>query len=170
MWPWGHLVFGAVVYVVYRRIRELGIARVAVGVSLAIGTQFPDLVDKPLAWNLGLLPTGRSLAHSMLTFALVAVVLYRATKDGPRSEEAVAFLAGYGTHIVGDVLPVVVAGDLDEAVFVFWPLVPAVDYGPEIGAIARFRALELTPSVVAQMAVAVVVVLWWYARSRAEHG
>lgn len=34
-------------------------------------TQLPDLIDKPLAWSVGILPTGRSLAHSLLTASLV---------------------------------------------------------------------------------------------------
>lgn len=57
MWPWGHVGAGYLVYTLLRRHTGERPAGAAV-LALAVGTQFPDLVDKPLGWTVGLLPGG----------------------------------------------------------------------------------------------------------------
>ncbi len=169
MWPWGHLAFGALIYYGYRRIRRLGVSPVVVGIALAFGTQFPDIVDKPLAWNLGLLPNGRSLAHSIFTFFIVAVVLTRIGRDRERQELTTAFLIGYLSHIVGDFIPLILRGEFYYATFALWPLLPPVDYGQEIGFIARIEGLDVTLSLLVQLALVLVLIIYWFVRARAAH-
>jgi len=65
MWPWGHLAVGYLLWSVLVRDRRFRPPTGAETLLLAVGTQFPDAVDKPLAWSLGVLPNGRSLAHSV---------------------------------------------------------------------------------------------------------
>ena len=63
MWPWDHLAFGYVWYTLASRGWDGRPPSNAAAIALAVGTQFPDLVDKPLAWWLDVLPAGRSLGH-----------------------------------------------------------------------------------------------------------
>ena len=125
MWPWEHLAFGYVLWAVSVRLLRRRAVRPAETVAVALGTQVPDLVDKPLAWTFDVLPSGVSLAHS-LTFALpttaAAFVLGRRTG---RTGAAAAFAAAYGSHLVGDALYPLVRGKPFSLRFVLWPFVPA---------------------------------------------
>ena len=40
-----------------------------------VGSQFPDLIDKPLALELGLIPSGRVFTHSLPTAMPVLLVI-----------------------------------------------------------------------------------------------
>lgn len=70
MLPLGHLAFAYLWYVAYAAV---GTHRLPA--RLAVGSQFPDLVDKPLAY-LGVLTYGRSLAHSVFALAGCAVAVW----------------------------------------------------------------------------------------------
>lgn len=169
MWPWGHLAFGLLSYFVFLRLRGRQMVPPAVLLALALGTQFPDLVDKPLAWSFHLLPNGRSLAHSIFTFALLSTVLYWLGSRYGRTSEVSAFSFGYASHIVGDVFSPLMDGSLYYASFFLWPLVPAVDYGEEVAFVERFRGLELTPSIAIQGGLLALGVAWYLlARRRAS--
>ena len=78
MLPWGHAALGYLFYTAYARLRyrhpPVGLSVYALG----LGTQFPDLIDKPLAWHFAVLPSGRSLAHSLFTLGVVVGVLWYA--------------------------------------------------------------------------------------------
>lgn len=97
-------------------------------VALAIGTQFPDLVDKPLSWTFELLPTGRSLAHSALVAALITVLVIRYARSVDRPLLGNGFAVGYWSHLFADLFSAVVAGDAETNWFFLWPLVPQDGY------------------------------------------
>ncbi len=119
MWPWEHLAFGYLLYSGYIRVVHGHRVDDDEAMVLFVGTQFPDLVDKPLAWALGILPGGLSLAHSVLFFVPVCVLLFVATGRHPTS----AFCTGYGSHLLGDAMyPLATGGGLDPS-FLLWPLV-----------------------------------------------
>jgi hypothetical protein len=127
MWPWEHLAFGYVWYSLGRRLRTGGGPSHREVLALAVGTQLPDLVDKPLAWEFGLLPSGVSLAHSIfvalpVTVAALAVARYR----GAQSTGA-AFGVGYLSHLAGDGLYYLLVQGEASINFVLWPFVPAGD-------------------------------------------
>ena len=65
MWPWGHLAVGYLVYSGLSRWRFGRLPGSVATLAVALGTQLPDLVDKPLAWTVNVLASGRSLAHSL---------------------------------------------------------------------------------------------------------
>lgn len=152
MWPWdhaavGYLLLSAATRFGWRRppTRAAGLA--AVGAAL-----LPDLIDKPLAWGLALLPSGRSLGHSLLfglpLVALVAVVALAAH----RREVGLAFGLGYLSHLAGDVAyPLVIKGELRLG-FLFWPLVAADQSGSGGGLpylaelVAEFLGFLLSPA------------------------
>lgn len=110
MWSWGHAAVGYLCYVAYLRRRYGSRPRGVTVVALAVGTQFLDIVDKTLAWQFGLLPNGRSLAHSLLVATVVLGALWVLT-DGTRRASAAAFAAGYLTHMFGDALYPLVTGE-----------------------------------------------------------
>jgi hypothetical protein len=127
VWPWEHLAVGYLVYSVAVRTATGHAPQAAAVFALAVGTQFPDLVDKPLGWGTTLLPSGLSLAHSLL-FALpgIALLVSVASAVG-RAGLAIAFAVGYLLHLPADVVyPLLVGGDLRLG-FLFWPLVPAAE-------------------------------------------
>ena len=85
-----------------------------------MGTQLPDLVDKPLAWTVPVLPTGRSLAHSFLVALPILAILWAVADD---SRPAVGALSiGWVSHSLADLFPDLLATDWPYTVFVFWPV------------------------------------------------
>lgn len=121
MLPWGHASVGYLCYTLYTRLRHrqppLGPAVVAV----AVGTQFPDIVDKPLAWTFGVLPSGRSFAHSLFTLAIVAGVLYWTYRHRAELATAGAFVVGWASHAFADSYPVLL-GESTCVNYLVWPL------------------------------------------------
>ena len=151
VWPWGHLAVGYVLYSLFTRIRY---GRPPDGLSalmLAFGTQFPDLIDKPLAWTFHILASGRSLAHSLFTTLVVIAVITWYARRRERLDLAGAFAIGYLSHLVTD----------GFGSYLFWPLLPGPSYTPDGGILAFFRQIELTPSVVFQLILALVVFGIW---------
>jgi len=123
MWPWEHLASGYLVYSLARR--GLGHDRPTGGESLAliVGTQFPDLVDKPLGWGTTLLPSGISLAHSLLCalpLSAAAVLLARRAGSG---RIGWAFAVGYLAHLPGDIVYPMALGGEPRLSFLLWPLI-----------------------------------------------
>jgi len=143
MWPWGHAALGYLLYVVYVwvRTREAPTGRGVL--ALLVGTQTPDLIDKPLAWYLDVLEYGRSLAHSVLTGGLIllAVVLYLRHRGHRRL--ATAFAIGYLSHLVGDSYTFVLDGTYGDLAFLVWPLLPIPNAANELeGLFAHLATLD----------------------------
>lgn len=162
MLPWGHAAFGYLLYSLWRR-RETGTTPAGVAVvALAVGTQFPDLIDKPLSWTFALLPTGRSLAHSAFFLALVGFVVLIAAHRYGQATAGRAFLFGYASHLVADALYPVANGDFHDPVYVLWPL---VSQAPEEGRsfVAFFLGLDLTSTFAFELLLTGVALLRWWA-------
>ena len=136
MWPWEHLAVG---YVAVSLAFRLAGRPVGDDVALAtvLGSQFPDLIDKPLAWSVAVLPSGTSLAHSVFVAvplgALVVAFGYRRGK----ALVGVAFVLAYLLHLPGDALyDAVTVGEPPSWGAILWPVVqkpPGVDPGGLIG-------------------------------------
>ncbi|WP_265110221.1 metal-dependent hydrolase [Halosolutus halophilus] len=163
MWPWGHL---AVAYLLYTGITTSRFDRVPRAwplLALALGTQFPDLIDKPLAWTFGVLPGGRTFAHSLLVAALLVPAVVAVAIHLDRREVGTAFVLGHVSHLLADVPPAAFTGDLSGIAFLLWPL---VDQPPEepvdglLDAILHYYAMG--PYEVFQLGLFVVAALVWY--------
>mgnify|MGYP000563038312 CR=1 FL=1 len=122
MWPWEHLSVGYLLYsatmrAVYRRSPgDVG------AVVVALGTQFPDLIDKPGGWVLGVLPSGTSVAHSAFVAVPVSLAAVAIARRRGVPEVGVAFAVGYLSHLAGDVLFYVLIGRGPAFGAVLWPL------------------------------------------------
>ena len=143
MWPWGHAALGYLLYVVYVWIRTREAPTGRGVLALLVGTQTPDLIDKPLAWYLDVLEYGRSLAHSVITGGLIllAVVLYLRHRGHRRL--ATAFAIGYLSHLVSDSYTFVLDGTYEHLAFLVWPLLPIPNAANEVeGLFAHLARLD----------------------------
>jgi len=161
MWPWGHLAAGYLCYrVANREAPAAGPAS-----ALAVGTQLPDLIDKPLAWSVQVLPNGRSLGHSLLVAVPVLVALVLLV-DERRRRVAVALATGYLTHLATDALYPFVHGEWYYLGFLGWPVVPPVEYETGQSFLAHLLAFSVTPRTGFEVLLFVVALAVWYRDGR----
>jgi membrane-bound metal-dependent hydrolase YbcI (DUF457 family) len=159
MWPPGHVAVAYVCLSVYSRLSRREPPAGPHLPWLVVGALAPDLVDKPLAWSLGVLPGGRTLAHSLLG-AVVVVWLARRTSARLESQVGLVFGVGYLSHLLGDTVLLAAQGDLSRTTFLLWPLVPAPADGTEpvlVSKLSELTIATLGPELVVGTAV---VVLW----------
>lgn len=161
MWPWGHLAVGYLLYSVFTHLRERRPPDRVAAIALALGTQFPDLVDKPLAWTLGIIPNGRSLTHSFLVAVVLVAVLEVVLRRRDYGAVATAFGIGYLSHLFGDALYPLLTGDYYLISFLAWPLVPAIEYSTEQSFAAHLRKLTLESFVSFEVALGLLVIILW---------
>ncbi|WP_148414087.1 metal-dependent hydrolase [Haloferax sp. KTX1] len=170
MWPWEHLVFGYVLFSLVNRAAWDPPISDEAGVAVALMTQVPDLVDKPLSWSFGVVTTGYGPAHSVLVGAPLVALLAGALWTRNRAKLAVAAVVGYGSHLVGDLLALRANGP--NAGRLLWPLAPREPYSNDLGFVQRFSEYfqtflyqamrpENTELVVGYVAVFGAVVLLW---------
>jgi hypothetical protein len=122
MWPWDHLAAGYVVFsLLLRSTGREPPSVVALG-FLVLGSQLPDLIDKPLGWYVGLLPSGTSLAHSLVVAVPLCglVVLWRVWRGAPA--EGVGFALGYLLHPLADAYYPLALGLEAKPDILLWPL------------------------------------------------
>lgn len=145
----------------------------AVAVAVVLGALFPDLVDKPLAWVVGVLPGGRSLAHSLLVAVPVVLLVGLASRRERATAVGVAFAVGYLSHLPLDVLASGVLGDGFDLGFLLWPLTPTATGPPD--APALLHVLERNREFLAFLAspvgrrylgfevalLSAAVIVWW---------
>lgn len=148
MLPLGHLAFAYLWYVAYATVGTHRLPTRLALVPLAIGSQFPDLIDKPLAY-LEIIRYGRSLAHSLFTFTLCSLAIWLVTArlrgrwtaesipERLRTVTPAAFALGYASHLLGDTYRFFLTGDWWAARFLVYPLAsvpesPADDVAPWI--------------------------------------
>jgi membrane-bound metal-dependent hydrolase YbcI (DUF457 family) len=163
--PWGHFAVGYLLYSLGHRESRGVPPEGPAAIALAVGTQGPDLIDKPLAWTFGVLPSGRSLGHSLVFFVLLGLVVWWLGRRYGRRTEAGAFLLGYLLHVIVDVLPALIAGQWIRASSLLWPLVPAYEYPGELDrSILEFLlSLEVTALPLPGLVLSVIALgLWMY--------
>ena len=165
MWPWGHVALGYLLYSLFARQRHARPPTPAAAIAVGVGTLLPDLIDKPLAWSMAVLPNGRSLAHS--AFALVVLValawvLANRSRQTRLHVPVGAFAIAYGSHLLGDGLHALVAGEFDDLAYLLWPVLPPVEYDTTQSFAAHFAQLSLTPSLGFEFVLTALALLAWY--------
>ncbi|QLD88757.1 metal-dependent hydrolase [Natronomonas salina] len=121
MLPWGHLAVGYLVFTFFTDVRYQTPQTFGTLVAVAVGTQLPDLIDKPFAWYLHVLPNGRSFSHSIFVSVLLVGLVYVVARRYDRPLVGAAFGCGYLTHLGGDALYPLLRGEWAELVFLLWP-------------------------------------------------
>lgn len=122
MWPWehaalGYLLVSAATHVIWSNPPSDTTALMAV-----FGSQFPDLVDKPLGWVFEIFPSGVSVAHSVFIAVGFCFLVWTLQVVLDRRKEALAFCLGYLSHIPADVFyPVLSGGEANWSV-ALWPV------------------------------------------------
>lgn len=160
MWPWGHLAVGYLLYTAYARQQHGRVPRAESVLVLAFATQFPDLIDKPLAWTVPLLPSGRSLAHSVFVLAIVVAATATIARRIDQSAVIAPFAIGYTSHLAADILYPVLAGEFNEVSFLLWPVL-SVTGGSATGILAFFLELQVTTSVVFEITLVAAALATW---------
>jgi hypothetical protein len=160
MWPWGHLAVGYLAYSALSRYRLETPPRAGGALALALGTQAPDLIDKPLAWTFALLPSGRSLAHSTFVAGLVVLAVVALGRRYRRSGPAAAFGVGYLSHVFADALYPLWVGEYASLAYLVWPLLPVHD-APTPGIIWYVLSMEWTPYATLQFVLVVIAAGVW---------
>ena len=163
MLPWGHLAVGYLCLSLVMRARYRLSPRGPAAIAVAIGTQLPDLIDKPLAWRFGVIPYGRSLAHSLLFLAALAAVAWALAVRYDRRLEASAFVGAYLSHVLADMLPAVLAGEWAKLGSLFWPITPVYQYPDELDytIIGFFLELEPAALVSPELGLTIVAIGLW---------
>lgn len=153
MWPWGHVALAYLLFTGWHRVHGRRPSDAAT-VALGVGALLPDLVDKPLHWWAGLLPTGRTLAHSALVLGAVTALLLAVgrRRDWPHVRP---FLAGWWAHLLGDALPTLLADGPSYLTFLAWPLLasPVYPEGPQL--------VLVDPLFVAEAALTLLALVVW---------
>lgn len=173
MWPWEHLAIGYLVYSIAVRYVAGHTPQTLAVVALGVGTQFPDLVDKPLGWGTTLLPSGQSLAHSLLFVLPIAILAVAGGSVLGHVDVSVAFVIGYLLHLPGDVVyPFLIGGEFRVG-FLLWPAVPASEAAtvavvPYVGQLAaQFLDFLATPRgklyLLLELGLLSIASLRWYA-------
>lgn len=159
---------GAVAYLLYVAYALVSSHRLPARwalVPLAVGSQFPDLVDKPLAYW-GVLAYGRSLAHSVFSLLFVCGVVWLVVRSPTlrladwlpaqvRRLTPAAFTIGYAAHLLGDAWRGLFSGDLFSVRFLAYPLF-GVPQSPSDNISPLVRVLELYREPAATMHLEIV--------------
>ena len=127
MWPLGHVAVAYLCYTVATRARFDAPPAHVPALLLVFASQFPDLVDKPLAWYLAVLPTGRSFAHSLFLLVPLSTAVYLVGARYDRGEYGVAFGIGAISHTLADVVPVLWDSEASPNQLL-WPITPVEPY------------------------------------------
>lgn len=123
--PVGHLLVTAIPVVAYVLVRDRTTPTRKLLFVLFVGSMFPDLIDKPLAYQWFLIPTGRAFVHSPLIATPLSIgVLLIAHRTG-RVREGVVFVFSYVAHIVADFWWLLDYPASNHHQYLLWPLVPA---------------------------------------------
>ena len=123
MWPWEHLAVGYLLYSTITRLHSGESPTTAATLAVAFGTQFPDLVDKPLSWGLAVLESGVSVAHSIFTAVGLSLAVVALTRRLDRPRMGTAFAVGYLSHLPADAAYGVMFGNPLQIEPFLWPFV-----------------------------------------------
>lgn len=160
MLPWGHAAFGYILYSVYCR---WNIDHPPIGLTvltLGFGTQFPDLVDKPLRWIIPLLSYNRSIAHSLITFVIIIVVLWKQTQYQDQRSLVIAFGIGYLSHLIGDSIELVFTQEYTVLGYLFWPVTDVPESNTQ-GFIQFLFVVKPTPMMLAGFGLTISGIFLW---------
>lgn len=166
MWPWAHLGLGYLVYTLVVRITTKQVPSAPAALGVVLGTQLPDLVDKPFGWYLGVFPSGRSLAHSAVVLVVVGAIGWVFLQDRAHRRVGIALAVGWAMHLAGDALYPVLRWSTHELAFLAWPLLPPVPPAVEPGVVVYLLAIEPGPALAFELGITAAGIIAWLADGR----
>jgi len=122
MLPWEHAAVG---YLAYSLLSHLLVRRspgALEAVAAVVGSQGPDLIDKPLSWQYGVFESGYALGHSIFLAVPLAVAAGLLARSYGRARVGAAFAVGYLLHLPGDIVEDVLRGGDVLLSPVLWPV------------------------------------------------
>ncbi|EMA58405.1 metal-dependent hydrolase [Halorubrum lipolyticum] len=128
MRPIEHFIVALFLVSFYLLVRTRRLPSLELGAVAFVGSQFPDLVDKPLAHQLHLIPTGRVFMHS-LPFAIpvwLVVLAYGWKTD--RRRGGVVFVLAHASHLIADNYAALASGRVPSDLL--WPFLAPVPRPP----------------------------------------
>jgi hypothetical protein len=165
VFPLGHLAVGYLAFLGYRYVsaRDLALPALPILIALAVGTQVPDLIDKPLA-HWGVLVSGRSLGHSLLFVVPFSGVVWQVATRFQRRELGTAFLVGVFSHLPADSYRALLRADWADMRHLLYPVTTPIDFsGDEVSPLLRIVRYYTDPTWNVEMAViglALALVVW----------
>lgn len=166
MWPWAHLGLGYLLYTLVVRATTSRVPSEGAAIAVVVGTQLPDLVDKPLGWYVGVLPGGRTLGHSAVVLLVVVAIGWVLIRRPARRRVGGALGFGWALHLVGDAFYPVLRWSTHELAFLAWPLLPPVPTTVEPGVVVYLQAIEPGPALAFELALIAAGTLAWLADGR----
>lgn len=138
MYPLEHFIVALLPVLAYVLLRDKELPSLRLVAVVFVGSQFPDLIDKPLAHQLGIVPSGRVFMHSLPIAVpfLLLVVWYGWKTDRTRLSAVFAF--AHLSHLFADNYGLLLPPNPQVSPDLLWPFVepvrrPAVPHwaGPE---------------------------------------
>lgn len=157
--PHDHAAVGLLAYLVFSSLLSDADRDVVSLGAVLFGTQFPDLVDKPLAYY-GILPYGRSLMHSLLVVPVVVGIAIAVARHADRRGLGIAFAVGMVTHPIADSYHALLDATLANAPYLLWPVLAIHEQPNPIAPWMRLLHIYAAPrelSIVVPDGVGVVV-------------
>lgn len=135
MEPITHILLAVLPVLAYSLLRYQRLTTGSMTLVVIFAALFPDLVDKPLAWWLGVIPSGRMLTHSVLVAIPIILGVLIFTYRSNRLSYGIGFSWGYFAHIAADFYPIIYQG---RGYYwypnMFWPYMdPNPDPNPDFG-------------------------------------
>jgi len=121
MLPWEHAAVAYVLYSGYSRLRYGTSPNGWAVLVVLFASQLPDLIDKPLAWEFGLVPSGRSVAHSIFVGVPLSAVVFMVARQYGRPQLGAGFGIGYLSHLATDAVPLY-PGSSTSFGSILWPV------------------------------------------------
>lgn len=167
MLPWGHLAVAYLLYSPYSRLRYGRPPLPRPVLAILAGVVFADLVDKPLGWGLGIVPS-RSIGHSLLVAAPLLAVIYGLAYLYDRVPLATAFAISHLSHLLTDLRPRVLLGYPIRSGYLFWPVVsqPWYTYHEQVFEPPAVVVLLVTPFTFRPLFLLLELVLFAFAFRR----
>jgi len=159
MWPLGHAA-GAYLLTSVGAEREWLPDPDATSVAFVLlASQLPDLIDKPFAWFIPVLPAGRSFGHSLFLIAPLCVLAIVVARRLGRAGLGLAVALALCSHLALDVLPALWGRSAWR--YLLWPVLEVEGYNSPPSIVAMFENSLDDPWFYAEFVLAGLAFVRW---------